>query len=352
MPRKAISAVVAIVLLLMMTVAAAGIAYVWTSRIQKGVQDTGTTQTQEIQAQVSSCMSVDGVAGRTVYLRNCGTGTISGNTLLVYIDGLPANGTLAASISPNTVGTLVLSGIWNLTYGKHKVKITNGIADVTQNVVADVRKDGLVGYWKFDEGTGSTAYDGSGKGNDGTLVNSPAWVDGKIGKALSFSANNYINMPGVNSINSISNTLSFSFWIYSTDNNGGHVIDNINGGFGDGGWFVRRNLGALHSITFEYWQNGAGVATGAVTAGSLNNNQWYFVTGSLDIPNNNITLYVNGGIVGTAPAAGQIGPHNDPLRINYPDWNSPVQWFNGIIDDVKIYNKALTPDDTINLKAA
>lgn len=46
----------------------------------------------------------------------------------------------------------------------------------------------LAGHWKFDEGTGSTALDSSGSGNNGSLVNSPTYVSGKIGPyALSFN---------------------------------------------------------------------------------------------------------------------------------------------------------------------
>ena len=39
----------------------------------------------------------------------------------------------------------------------------------------------LVGWWKLDESSGTTAYDSSGLGNDGTLGGSPQWVAGKIG---------------------------------------------------------------------------------------------------------------------------------------------------------------------------
>ena len=49
---------------------------------------------------------------------------------------------------------------------------------------------GLVGWWKFDDGSGTTARDWSGQGNTGTLVNSPTWVVGKIGGALSFNGSN------------------------------------------------------------------------------------------------------------------------------------------------------------------
>ena len=47
--------------------------------------------------------------------------------------------------------------------------------------------NGLVGYWNFDEGTGTTAADSSGSGNNGTLVNGSTWTAGKVGNgALQF----------------------------------------------------------------------------------------------------------------------------------------------------------------------
>jgi hypothetical protein len=50
--------------------------------------------------------------------------------------------------------------------------------------------NGLVGWWKFDEGSGTVAYDSSGNGNDGNLTNGPTWTTGKIGGALSFDGVN------------------------------------------------------------------------------------------------------------------------------------------------------------------
>jgi succinoglycan biosynthesis transport protein ExoP len=54
----------------------------------------------------------------------------------------------------------------------------------------------LVGHWKLDESSGTTAPDSSGNGNAGTLANGPVWTAGKIGNALSFDGvNNYVNVP-------------------------------------------------------------------------------------------------------------------------------------------------------------
>ncbi len=57
-----------------------------------------------------------------------------------------------------------------------------GIA-VTNTANAD---PGLVGWWRLDEGSGTTAYDSSGNGRHGTLLGNPQWVTGKIGGALEF----------------------------------------------------------------------------------------------------------------------------------------------------------------------
>jgi prepilin-type N-terminal cleavage/methylation domain len=59
-------------------------------------------------------------------------------------------------------------------------------------------KNGLVGRWGFDEGTGTVTYDESGNGNNGTLINGPTWQSTsscKVGYCLGFNGSStYVNM--------------------------------------------------------------------------------------------------------------------------------------------------------------
>ena len=74
---------------------------------------------------------------------------------------------------------------------------TNVNSDHTIQVTFDISdpNDAFVGYWEFDEATGSTAFDSSGSGRSGTLVNGPTWTAGRIGGALSFDGvNDYVEI--------------------------------------------------------------------------------------------------------------------------------------------------------------
>ena len=78
--------------------------------------------------------------------------------------------------------------------GNYSVVVSNDFgsveSDLTEVMVKDAILNGLVGWWKFDEGSGTVAYDSSGNGNDGNLTNGPNWTTGKIGGALSFDGVN------------------------------------------------------------------------------------------------------------------------------------------------------------------
>ncbi len=140
--------------------------------------------------------------------------TFEGTTVKFYKNGLLAD-TRITSI-PNTGSNSIYIGGSNLS-GTYiyavldEVKIYNRTlrAEEIKNdylnsgMPAPAQPSGVVSYWSFNEGAGTVAADISGNGNNAGLVNGPAWVNGKIGKALQFDGiNDYavktsaIGVPG------------------------------------------------------------------------------------------------------------------------------------------------------------
>jgi hypothetical protein len=85
-------------------------------------------------------------------------------------------------------------------------------ADITSN---------LVGYWSFNDGTGTVATDFSGNGNTGSVIGAPTWINGKRGTALSFDGNDdYIDVgdPSDGSLDfGTATDFSISAWVKFTD---------------------------------------------------------------------------------------------------------------------------------------
>ena len=76
-----------------------------------------------------------------------------------------------------------------------------------------VSPSGLVAYWKFDEGSGTTVSDSSGNGNTGTLVNGPLWTAGRVGNALFFDGiDDNVTVPDSNSLD-LSSSFTLSAWV-------------------------------------------------------------------------------------------------------------------------------------------
>src|SRR4030042_5271152 len=69
----------------------------------------------------------------------------------------------------------------------------------------------LAAYWKFDEGSGTTAFGSSGNGNDGIFNGNPQWVAGKFGGALEFNGDDYLNCGNGPSLQ-IQAQITIAFW--------------------------------------------------------------------------------------------------------------------------------------------
>lgn len=202
---------------------------------------------------------------------------------------------------------------------------------------------GLVAYWTLDEGAGTTAADSAGS-NDGTLVNSPTWTTGKVSGSLYFDGvDDRINVAEVgNTLEIGTGDMSWSFWIKTTSTN---VADR-------GGIFNGAASGGSEGYLFFYWHGsnaiGLYIDNGVSTvynsqpisgAVDVDDGQWHMITAVLD-RDGDISYYADGVLQGTDPAPfpGEDITGSQTMQLA----RFGVGYMEGDLDDVRIYNRALS----------
>jgi hypothetical protein len=195
----------------------------------------------------------------------------------------------------------------------------------------------LVAYWKFDEGSGTTAVDTSGNGNDGTLEGGAEWVVGQLGGALEFNGSgSRVVAPNIPFDN---RSFTIAMWVNPVLYTGEQVVFST-GLTGSNNTDMHLRIGGVGS---------GNVPAGGIRMGFYNNdldtpggiiedNNWYHITFWYDYENQNRRIYVNGVQEAEAAATPYLGTTGNTV---IGAWGTG-QWFRGIIDDVQVYNHALT----------
>ena len=229
---------------------------------------------------------------------------------------------------------------------------------------------GLVGWWKFDETSGTTAADGStvfGKNTkNGTLNNfalsgsTSNWVTGKRTGALNFDGtNDYVDVANNSDLDNLS-AITVTAWIKPTTFGGsskGRIVDKGSGtGCSDGNecWtFSLNNNDATNALEFYVFYR-----TVALTARSATNTittgVWQHVAVVWDgsTSSANVKFYINGALVSTQTVSDGSGSRDSGTGCHVLIGDRPAttclggadgtRQFNGNIDDVRIYNRALS----------
>jgi hypothetical protein len=208
-------------------------------------------------------------------------------------------------------------------------------------VLTGMTKAELVGWWRLDEGSGTTAYDSSSNGNDASFEGSPAWVeDGKFGKALKFDgSSDYLAAPDSESLDINADQLSIAAWINGEDwPAANHIVRKI-ADTGTGSIYMIR----VQPDTMRVYLNTSAGETIVQGTTVLNTNEWYHV--GLIYDGAEARIYVNGQLDVSMNVSGELTQSNNELRIGRGE---PAGYFVGMIDDVRLYNHALTESELLS----
>ncbi len=202
----------------------------------------------------------------------------------------------------------------------------------------------LVGWWTFDDGSGTVSKEASGKGKDATLVGGPAWIKGKVGSgALSFDAtDDIVEVPEVPAFD-LSDALTITAWI-KVNNFSTHyfILDKSPSGTAPDNYPGNYEFRSTPAGLLEFGhQTSQGtdyhfyVSTGSLTAG-----RWTHVAVTV-VKGGQVKFYIDGTPAGEAAQSFTWPVLNDePLRIG--GRKDKYSFFSGCIDDVHLYNRALT----------
>lgn len=251
-----------------------------------------------------------------------------GNYIRLFVNGIQKASTNVGNVSINNVSgrTLKIAKIDGGTYGLYgyidEVRIYNRALSSDEVVNLYNYSPLPIVQWKFDEGTGTVASDSSGNANNGTLTNGPIWTTGKYGSGLNldgvndYVASNTITLP---------NNFSTSFWLKTNGSASRwrsliRFTDNYNS------FYIQNSTAYLY---FE------GAVSKIFNNAIVTDDIWHHIT--ITRTNNIIRVYVDG-----------IKDSNETTKNNSLNFlglgysGTANEYYNGSIDDVRIYNYALT----------
>lgn len=193
----------------------------------------------------------------------------------------------------------------------------------------------------MDEGLGDTAYDISSKANHG-VIHGASWVDGKFGKALEFEgSSNYLEVTDAVSLRPLS--FSFLFWMYIYSGCEKTVVLSKENRTIKVGFWIDSPLTADYRprLTLFNGVSGVDVVTSSET---LVTTKWYHVAFTYNYVSGSANVYINGVNRGN-------GSFSNFVPSSVPLWVGKVAdlYFKGIIDEVRIYNRALSAEEILDI---
>ena len=256
------------------------------------------------------------------------TGGVYNEDSVVSITATPSAGYVFSGWSGDATGN---TNPLNVTMSANKT--------ITATFVADT---GLIGYWSMDESSGSNIADSSGNGLNASLNQSDAstHVTGKLSHALYFDGSRDAVITSANSLRPESFTLAAYINIPTKINDWQWI-----GGHGDNFGLVVRANGTIH----VYYYNGSRWPGITIDVPDLRDGQWHHIAGSFNASTGKLSAFVDGVLVGSESGDGPI-VYDAGNDFHIGSMNGSRN-FNGDLDEVKLYNRALNEAEVAALQA-
>lgn len=227
-----------------------------------------------------------------------------------------------------TVNINSIAAAWNDAYENGGAGSSSPVCEWEDSSLLPT--SGLVGYWNFNT---CSAVDGSGSANSGTLVGSPTCEAGASGVGLRLNSTNYAEMPDNASLD-LATQLTISLWFKAdglTNDYPLRLVDKITAGGADGYYF-------------PVWSGGIALSNGQADVQAhvpVSSRVFHHVAATY--ADGTGRIYLNGQLVGSG-AMGPFPVNSLPLRIGSSQGTlaTPLENFSGVIDEVRLYNRALS----------
>ncbi len=298
---------------------------------------------------------IDGVLQTLTYT----TGSASTDFFFDNITGTAGEQQIGTMNNENFSGTLDEIRLYNRALSATEVASLYDLGKVTANLRPgdDVLEEGLSGYWKLDDGSGSSATDASGNGNTLSLTASPTWTTGQIGGGIDFDgstqyagvadpASGVLDVPDGADVTvtgwfnrdtaTTEDTIVAKRNSSATNTDAGYIVwidatnDKLNFTVGDGGGTAsdQYTLASASTFTATGWHHFVAV--------------WHDAKG--------IDLYIDGRLDNsTASSTASIGNLGNAVDFRIAAESDAGNPFDGKIDEVRTYHRALSPDEARRL---
>jgi hypothetical protein len=251
----------------------------------------------------------------------------------------PGDVTFGDSNQPSTTASFSASGDYVLELSVFDGEyISSDSVQIT--VHPEQQAEDVVAHWRLDEGIGTIISDSSGNANDGEVYGAQ-WASGKNGWALMFDgADDYVRVADSPSLDT-TDALTVSAWVLKSGNQPGWValVTREKGAGGSEHYYL-----GFSNNRFRWFVNTTNGYSQWDIGPQASNSEWTHVTGTYD--GSDVRLYIDGAEVFSVSQSGVFSSDTTPVLIGGATNNgevSYIEFFHGIIDEVRIYDRALSP---------